>query len=83
MNATAEPLLARREVPDYLRRKYGEPAVRSAKYLAKIAGKSTGPVMVLIGRKVGYRPSDIDRWILGMTRSRTSTSDPGESDQAS
>lgn len=59
-----EPLLSRREASAYLKNKYGAPAAITPATLAKMAVIGGGPVFHRIGRRVGYRPSDLDAWAL-------------------
>jgi len=70
-------LLTRTEASEYLREKYGAPAARTPKTLAKLHWAGTGPVAVRVGSRIGYSQSALDEWVLGKSLSVTSTSDPG------
>ena len=68
-------LLSRQQVPGYIRDKFGGPATVTDRTLAKLACVGGGPEMVKYGRKVGYLPSAIDRWVRSRARVCKSTSD--------
>src|SRR5580704_10134473 len=70
-----EAVLTRRQVTGYIRAKFGEPATVTYRTLAKLACIGGGPEMVKYGRKVGYLPSMIDRWVESRKRVCKSTSD--------
>ncbi|OWV82708.1 helix-turn-helix domain-containing protein [Rhizobium sp. R693] len=47
----------------------------SKQYLEKLRCTGGGPIFVKLGRRVRYRPADIQAW--SEANRRTSTSDPG------
>jgi hypothetical protein len=73
-----EAVLTRQQVEGYIRDKFGEPATVTNRTLAKLACVGGGPEMVKYGRKVGYLPSAIDRWVESRKRVCKSTSDRTE-----
>jgi hypothetical protein len=70
-----DAVLTRQQVEGYIRDKFGEPATVTNRTLAKLACVGGGPEMVKYGRKVGYLPSAIDRWVESRKRVCKSTSD--------
>lgn len=57
INGMSEPLLTLREVADYLR------LTPSALYTQRHRGEKPGALGIRVGRKILYRPSDIDRFL--------------------
>ncbi len=62
MNNNTQIFLTRRQAAAYLREKFGEPGAVTASTLAKFALVGGGPALHRFGRKVGYKPADLDAW---------------------
>ena len=75
MTVSTHKYLTRAAVPDYVREKYGDPAVVTAKSLAKFAVYGGGPRFTKFGRKVGYATDDVDEWVENRARHHSSTSE--------
>jgi hypothetical protein len=74
MTNTEEKLLTRVEASAFL----AENGYRvSAATLAKKACTGDGPLMILFGRKVLYRPAILLKWALSRSTLRANTSDEG------
>ena len=70
------PRLRRKDVPGYLREKYGIPVATST--LEKLATIGGGPVMQYVGRVPLYHVDDLDRWASAKLGAPvTSTSERG------
>jgi len=69
--------LCRKEATDYLIKRWGRPAAVTVKTLAKFACIGGGPRFVKFGRRIGYRPADLDAWAQSRSLEKSSTSDPG------
>lgn len=59
---TDEKLLSPNEVSKYLVEKYGKPAAVSVAHLRWLVTMGGGPNRIKIGRRVGYYPSELDKW---------------------
>jgi hypothetical protein len=57
INGMAEPLLTLREAADYLR------LTPSALYTQRHRGEKPGALGIRVGRKILYRPADINRFL--------------------
>jgi hypothetical protein len=57
INGMAEPLLTLREAAEYLR------LTPSALYTQRHRGEKPGALGIRVGRKILYRPSDINRFL--------------------
>jgi len=57
INGMPEPLLTLREAADYLR------LTPAALYTQRHRGEKPGALGIRVGRKILYRPSDIDRFL--------------------
>ena len=57
INGMPEPLLTLREAADYLR------LTPAALYTQRHRGEKPGVLGIRVGRKILYRPSDIDRFL--------------------
>lgn len=68
--------IPRSDVPEYLIEKFGAPAAVSKATLAKMATVGGGPRFSKFGRKVAYRPEDLDDWALSrLSPARSNTSE--------
>jgi len=61
---TDNTCLSRLEAEAYIIKKYGNPAAVTAKTLAKMATTGGGPILHHFGRRVGYKPADLDSWVM-------------------
>ena len=64
MTPCNEVYLTRREAAAHLLEKFGRPGSVTASTLAKLAVVGGGPRFHRFGRKVGYKPCDLDEWGL-------------------
>lgn len=55
--------LTRREAAAYLLEKFGTPGSIAPATLAKLACRGGGPLLHRFGRRVGYKPNDLDTWV--------------------
>ena len=73
----AKKYLTRAESEAYLKEYWGDPAVVTAKTLAKMAVVGGGPKFCRFGRRVASTPEWLDEWAESrMSAVVTSTSDP-------
>lgn len=67
-NQTSTDLLESLIFPDYLAQKLG----LTERALADWRAKGTGPKFIRLGgRRVAYRPEDVDSWLLSQVRAST------------